>query len=43
LQAIWLDVSLLDKEELQNKEDEVAAQYEEIVKVEKASRENKED
>jgi len=39
LQAIWLDVNLLDKEELKNKEDEVAAQYEEIVKVEKSLRE----
>jgi len=33
---------LLDKEELQKKEDEVAAQYEEIVKVENALREEKE-
>jgi len=30
---------LLDREELKNKEDEVAAQYEEIVKVEKSLRE----
>ena len=34
LQAIWLDVDLLDKEELNKKEQEVKERYEEIVKIE---------
>jgi len=34
LQAIWLDVSLLDKEELDTKEEELATRYEEIIKIE---------
>jgi DNA-directed RNA polymerase subunit beta len=34
LQAIWLDVDLLDKEELSLKEEELKTRYEEIVKIE---------
>jgi len=34
LQAIWLDVDLLDKQELWEKEDEIKTRYEEIVKIE---------
>ncbi len=34
LQAIWLDVDLLDKEELDQKDAELKARYEEIVKIE---------
>jgi DNA-directed RNA polymerase subunit beta len=34
LQAIWLDVDLLDKEELIQKEQELKDRYEEIVKIE---------
>ena len=34
LQAIWLDVDLLDKEELKNKETQLKERYEEIVKIE---------
>ena len=35
LQAIWLDVDLLDKEELKDKEEELNERYEEIIKIEK--------
>ena len=34
LQAIWLDLDLLDKEELQEKEDIAMRRYEEIVRIE---------
>lgn len=34
LQSIWLDLELLDKEELAAKEDEIMARYEEIIKIE---------
>jgi DNA-directed RNA polymerase subunit beta len=34
LQAIWLDVDLLDKQELLQKEEELRVRYEEIVKIE---------
>ena len=34
LQAIWLDVDLLDNEELSDKEEELEARYEEIVQIE---------
>ncbi len=35
LQAIWLDVNLLDKEELDNREDEMEKEYERIVAKQK--------
>ncbi len=34
LQAIWLDVDLLDKEELEHKDKELKERYEEIIKIE---------
>lgn len=34
LQSIWLDLDLLDKEELLEKEEETMARYEEIIKIE---------
>ncbi len=42
LQAIWLDLDLLDKGELKAKEAEVLARYQEIVKIENKVQENKE-
>ena len=35
LQSIWLDLDLLDEEELENREAETSERYEEIIKVEK--------
>ncbi len=37
LQAIWLDVSLLDDAELEEREDEIAKQYERIIEAEHIS------
>ncbi len=34
LQSIWLDLDLLDKDELKEKEDEAMARYEDIIKIE---------
>jgi len=42
LQAIGLDLDLLDKEELAIKEAEVLARYQDIVKIENKVQENKE-
>jgi len=35
LQAIWLDVDLLDQEEMDQREDEMEQEYEKIVEIEK--------
>ena len=35
LQAIWLDVDLLDKEEMEQREEQMEEEYEKIVKIEK--------
>jgi len=43
LQAIWLDLDLLDREELEAREGEIRARYEEIVKVQNSLHENKEE
>lgn len=42
LQAIWLDLDLLDKEELEAKEDEAMRRYEEIIKIENKVQSEKE-
>ena len=41
LQAIWLNLDLLDKEELESREWEIRARYEEIIRVQNALHENK--
>ncbi len=43
LQAIWLDVDLLDNQELTYKEDELKSRYEEIIAIENEVINNKED
>lgn len=41
LQAIWLDVNLLDKNELIEKEDEMARKYDEVIAIENKTTETK--
>ena len=42
LQSIWLDLDLLDDDELETKEDEAMARYEEIIKIENKVQADKE-